>query len=369
MALAAGSYVFIIYDPTVTGEMGTENVAMQVRLSADGDNTGGGTGGGNPDLHHFTGFAVTPAQVVEYDYNVRSWTTGISNDLYSQQLQYGYSGNISRMDWQQQGGQNNAYSFVYDELSRLTAANYTGTGQYSTSYSYDRHGNIKTLTRRGKIQASSPYGIIDQLTMTHNGNQLTRVTDNSTTTPVQDSEDFKDYADKAGGLYTYNRNGAMDKDTHKGILGIKYNSLNLPTELAVKNINTSGKTYYTYSASGVKLRVVHKDAKNQTYTPPVMGTSGDSNLETSKVTDYVGNKVYENEGLKRILVDGGYIENNVYHYYLKDHLGNNRVVINQYNEQIQNSQYYPFGMAMAESTSQSSQPYKYNGKELDKTHG
>ncbi len=100
-----------------------------------------------------------------------------------------------------------------------------------------------------------------------------------------------------------------------------------------------------------------------------MGTSGDSNLETSKITDYVGNKVYENEGLKRILIDGGYIENNVYHYYLKDHLGNNRVVINQYNEQIQNSQYYPFGMAMAESTSQSTQPYKYNGKELDKTHG
>ncbi|MBB4038263.1 RHS repeat-associated protein, partial [Dysgonomonas hofstadii] len=32
-------------------------------------------------------------------------------------------------------------------------------------------------------------------------------------------------------------------------------------------------------------------------------------------------------------------------------------------------QYYPFGMAMAESTSQSTQPYKYNGKELDKTHG
>jgi len=119
----------------------------------------------------------------------------------------------------------------------------------------------------------------------------------------------------------------------------------------------------------VKLRVVHKDAKNLTYTP-VMGTSGDSNLETSKTTDYVGNIIYENGGLKRVLVDGGYIENNKYHYYLKDHLGNNRAVVDQYNTLIQSTQYYPFGMAFADGYDNGTkQPYKYNGKELDQVHG
>ncbi len=59
----------------------------------------------------------------------------------------------------------------------------------------------------------------------------------------------------------------MAKDLNKGILGINYNSLNLPTELMVKNINTVGKTYYTYSASGVKLKTEHLNSLNLNYVP------------------------------------------------------------------------------------------------------
>ena len=43
------------------------------------------------------------------------------------------------------------------------------------------------------------------------------------------------------------------------------------------------------------------------------------------------NMIYENNVLIKILIDGGYITFNdtipEYHYYLKDHLGNNRVVV------------------------------------------
>ncbi len=42
--------------------------------------------------------------------------------------------------------------------------------------------------------------------------------------------------------------------------------------------------------------------------------------------DYVGSVIYENGSLKRVLIDGGYIEGGVYYYYLNDHLGNVRVV-------------------------------------------
>jgi len=73
--------------------------------------------------------------------------------------------------------------------------------------------------------------------------------------------------------------------------------------------------------------------------------------------------------LKRILIDGGYIEGGVYYFYLTDHLGNNRVVANSSGAMIQKTHYYPFGMAFAESTDQGKQPYKYNGKEFDQMHG
>jgi len=36
-----------------------------------------------------------------------------------------------------------------------------------------------------------------------------------------------------------------------------------------------------------------------------------------------------------------------YQYFIKDHLGNTRVVLSQSNEVLQQNSYYPFGMLMA----------------------
>jgi len=87
--------------------------------------------------------------------------------------------------------------------------------------------------------------------------------------------------------------------------------------------------------------------------------------------DYVGNKVYEDNKLKRVLVDGGYYDatDKAYYFFQSDHLGSNRVVANASGASIQNTHYYPFGTAFTESTGQEKQPYKYNGKELDLNHG
>ena len=59
----------------------------------------------------------------------------------------------------------------------------------------------------------------------------------------------------------------------------------------------------------------------------------------------------------------------VYHYYLQDHLGNNRVVVNQNDSVEQVNHYYPFGALFGESTGGDKNRYKYNGKELDRLHG
>ena len=78
--------------------------------------------------------------------------------------------------------------------------------------------------------------------------------------------------------------------------------------------------------------------------------------------------------MKTILIEGGYItfdssNQPVYHFYLQDHLGNNRVVANASGQVEQVNHYYPYGGLMAESTGGDVQRYKYNGKELDRMLG
>ena len=59
----------------------------------------------------------------------------------------------------------------------------------------------------------------------------------------------------------------------------------------------------------------------------------------------------------------------VFFMILTDHQGNIRVVANQNGELEQMNHYYPFGGLMGESTNSDTQPYKYNGKELDRHSG
>ena len=95
--------------------------------------------------------------------------------------------------------------------------------------------------------------------------------------------------------------------------------------------------------------------------------------ELSRV-DYCGNMVYD-RGERRLLLENGYDTFDIttnspsYHFYLRDHLGNNRVVMAGDGTVEQVTHYYPFGGVMRESTNPGLQPYKYGGKELDRTSG
>ena len=83
--------------------------------------------------------------------------------------------------------------------------------------------------------------------------------------------------------------------------------------------------------------------------------------------------IYEGGTLKQILVDGGYVtfsgDAPQYHFYIQDHLGNNRVIANAGGTKEQVNHYYPFGGLFGQSTNGDVQRYKYNGKELDRMHG
>ena len=285
-----------------------------------------------------------------YTYNVRSWVQNINNYHFWENLAYNFNGNISQQEWRQTG-KTRKYSFSYDGLSRLEKAVYSGDGNFGTVYSYDKHGNIKTLERRG-YTGTNTFGVIDNLIMSYTGNQLTKVEDTGVIPNLSTSADFRN-GSRAAVEYTYDANGNMTKDLNKGIRHIAYNSLNLPSSLTVSNSLGSATNTYVYSAAGSKLSVSKKD----------------SITSSTFKTDYVGNVIYENGVFKRLLVDGGYYQDGMYYFYIRDHLGNNRIVANKDGGVVQSTQYYPFGMAFADGTGQSAQPYKYNGKELDTDRG
>lgn len=97
-------------------------------------------------------------------------------------------------------------------------------------------------------------------------------------------------------------------------------------------------------------------------------------LDTS--TLYCGSVIFERGELSKLLTDEGYVtftndSTPVYYYYLRDHLGNVRVVFTGgfLGDIEQRNDYYPSGALMATSTGGSVQPYKYNGKELERTGG
>ena len=187
----------------------------------------------------------------------------------------------------------------------------------------------------------------DALTYTLNGNQMTRVDDLVSIGAGNDETDFKD-AVKQANEYTYDANGNLTKDLNKGITGITYNCLNLPNAVTFSDGST---ITYIYSADGTKLRAVHKIGSVTT------------------TTDYCDNVIYENNTAKLLLTGEGYISlsDKKYHYYLQDHQGNNRVVVDSSGKVEETNHYYPFGGAFASTGNV--QPYKYNGKELDTKKG
>ena len=314
-----------------------------------------------------------PELRTNYSYNLRSWLKGVSNPLFSQTLNYQeaindispcYNGNISSLFWRM--AQNNAsnalisspekgYSFTYDGLSRLKDAVYgegTSLNQNRNRFNeqitgYDKMGNILGLLRYGQTGTDS-YGLIDNLNLTYHGNQLQSVYDNATNCVFGNGMEFKDAAHETV-EYEYDKNGNLAKDLNKKISEIQYNILNLPSHITFADGNS---IVYEYAADGSKVRTTHTINDNVTSTV------------------YCGNAVYENGSLTMLLNESGYysFQDNKFHFYIKDHQGNVRVVADETGKVDEVNDYYPFGGLMS-NVCNNVQSYKYNGKELDRKGG
>lgn len=301
-----------------------------------------------------------------YAYNVRNWLTEISSRLFTEKLYYTdgastpcYNGNIARQQWKT-GNETvlRGYDFKYDGLNRLTSAIYGEGASLSDNknrYSeiigkYTANGAIQSLQRNGKTNSGS-FGLIDNLSYTLDGNRPVKISDSAPALAYSGSFDFKDNANQDI-EYEYDANGSMTKDANKG-LSITYDNNNMPMSMDFGN----GKTIsYNFSALGEKLQVKHV-------------LSG-----TTSTTDYIGSYIFKNGSLDKLLFDGGYCtfsgSTPTFHYYSLDHLGNVRVVASESGALEQAIHYYPFGGIFADAdTNDGHQPYKYNGKELDRMHG
>ncbi|HLO85036.1 MAG TPA: RHS repeat-associated core domain-containing protein [Nostocaceae cyanobacterium] len=336
------------------------------------------------------------ADTESFAYNIRNWPTRITSgtSAFEENLYYTqsvsptangcYNGNIAQTTWKYNGTLNN-YKYSYDALNRLSSAilfaNNTFGPRYSETFTHDKMGNVKTLTRFGG-STSSP---IDYLTMTYNGNQVTRIDD-----PLgsQNSYTVKEYQNKsnAANEMAYDANGNMVKDLDRGIVTIKYNVLNLPDIVQFKNGN---QIKNLYDASGKKLAeefftqlttiapLTEGQVKDQSYSAGVVDQSG---------TAYIGNFEYKTSKgnsslttLARVYNPEGYVEDYTatsgplfYHYYRRDHLGNNREVwYANSNVVAQRTQYYPSGLPWASGPTDGPgcQARKYNGKEFVEMHG
>lgn len=303
--------------------------------------------------------------------------------LFHMKFAYQPNGNIDEMYWQVAGRALSEYDMSYDLLNRITNAQfneYSGGGSQRSSLNaygvngitYDEDGNLLTLQRRGLIgyceNGLPEYGGIDDLAYTYTGlpNQLTSVTDGAAPD--------KGFKSSGGGNYGYDGTGNITSDPNKG-LSITYNHLNLPESIS----GNGGTITIVYDAAGRKLQKV--------VTSP----------EENYTLDYISGVEYRNEELEAVYTEEGRFfvpaaeegdepADPRYEFFLKDHLGNTRVVIADLdgsgsiditddlatNEVLQENHYYPFGMNQEGPWAlhpERSNEYQYNGKELNEDLG
>lgn len=326
---------------------------------------------------------------LDYDYNIRGWMTGINKSYVSGSSPAGHffgielgfdkpgsqgfinpllNGNVAGMAWKT-AGDNIArkFDYQYDNSNRLIQADFKQKNSYGATWTkdkmdfsvpviqYDANGNITRMEQQG-VNFS---GIVpmDKITYGYNdySNKLNWVAEDA------GSSDYKlgDFTDRNTGAnnidYTYDENGNLNKDNNKGISNIKYNYLDLP-----EYIDIPGKGYikYIYDAAGNKLQKIVTD--NTPATGAVINTT-----TYSGPVVYTGNDIHINFEEGRIRHRRDPSTNLpialVFDYYIKDHLGNVRMVLT---EETQTNIYPPATMETASAALEDK--YYYINNRTDK---
>lgn len=326
----------------------------------------------------------------DMSYNIRGWLQGINRDYannnnsrgtdnrwFGLELDYDwgfgtnqFTGNIAGTKWRSNGdGQQRAYGYTYDPLYRLMSGDfsqYDGTASAYTDNSvvnfdmmmgngtdpttaYDPNGNILHMKQWGiKNNANA---LIDDLTYTYynNGvsNQLQNVID-AQNDPNTQLGDFRTSSlspyntgkTTAAVDYKYDPNGNLTTDLNKDIgtqsaNGITYNYMNLPYQVTVQRASgIKGTITYVYDAAGRKLKknVIDNPGQMQTttiyldelnYQLRQQTTGGGGSIDTLQF-------VADDEGRARPAPNSPSTQTISafnFDYFVKDNLGNTRMVL------------------------------------------
>ncbi len=366
-----------------------------VRVSKlDYDSFGRTTGN---TLHRFAGRT-------ENTWNIRGWLTGTGGAGYRETLHYSdpvngaeamWGGDISgtvdeyaqtpaEKGWDIPNAITTGYR--YDALGRMTeSVPDDAAHSHAERVAYDANGNITTLKRWG-MYAPAYYSLVDDLMYRYDGNRLEGVTERVPDVGYENAFGFR----KGGGegeSYEYNTDGALTRDHYKGV-GVSYSRWGTPERA---KFDSGSFTDWEYAADGVRIgtrwhtavtgargfsaeaeetqKETQIQAQPSSQTAPIYGY-----VENSE--EFAGNYVFEDGKLSKYLFDGGYIDiasglnTAAYRFYVRDHLGSVRVVLDDDGNVLQQLYYHPFGGVWGDAgTNIGLQPWKYSGKEYDHRDG
>lgn len=289
-------------------------------------------------------------------------------DVFAQRITYDGT-LISSNEWQASCGPLHSYHYHYDDLGRLSFANYSHrensttpfigdgldiidanysnanqSGIYSSSYTYDDVGNFNSLTRNGINSSNPDYGLlIDDLSYTYeqtssspNYGRLLTVDD-----LTNNSLGFNGASNQTSTLlsssFNYDNSGSLIENTGKDML-FNYNYLNNPT--TISNNGNSVEMYYDANGNVIQKEIIGSKSMSQYF-------AGD--------LEYRDNDLFAlNHAEGRIKISA-LVNSSLdlsHEYVVRDYKGNPRVrfteklnddIVTQ-DEILSVNNYYPFGL-------------------------
>jgi RHS repeat-associated protein len=363
-----------------------------------------------------------------YVYNERSWLKSINNIInpgtkkLAEEIHYNvtdlggavqYNGNIAAVKFYNAGvssAPHLGYRFSYDGANRLTKAEtYMGAGWSSTNnyrlpeITYDLNGNIMTLHRNN--ESGNP---LDRFTYAYqsNKNRLASITNSVTSQTYNYGYDnngnvtsdqyrginnisnilvtFLSKVVKGGSTinYWYDNNGNRFRKQESSLDEVYVLGVNGETEAVFDingtakffNILAGGETIGRFIAGAPVNLYLSNTTLSGTYEAQNSITVEDNVAVSGPTTLRAGNSIKLKPGFSApsgidFTAKIGVVPNTPKRfYYLKDHLGSIRVVVNETGNIVSSDDYDPWGMILngrSTNTAYSNAKYKFTGKERD----
>lgn len=269
------------------------------------------------------------------EYNLQGWLTALRSQPFTSLYRYydpqcgtapSYSGNIAEWDWRHGTDPVNTYAFTYDALSRLIhSAQYVAgvldNRNVEQNIRYDSNGNLRGLDRYSEGVRT------DSLRLRSSSNRIV-----------------------APGVRYDNRGNLMNDG--RSDFDITYNLLNLPYQ-----IRSGGhpSTTYLYAADGTKYSVLDQNGSGLLYRGSLVYSLSGSRTLTLESASFSAGCILAAQGT------GGKVYTPI--YYLTDHLGSVRCIVDNAGNVLERNDYYPFGKRVAGGKRLALNRHLYNGKE------